>query len=61
MLDQRFEKAAACGLVMLIAVLLASQTATAQNLYIANARVLDVGAHEPDVLRQMRLFLSRLR
>lgn len=43
MLAQTFRKAAACGL-MQMAVVLVSQTATAQNLYIANARVLDVGA-----------------
>jgi adenine deaminase len=44
LLSQRFEKAAAYGLVMLIVLLLVSLTATAQNLYITNARVLDVGA-----------------
>lgn len=43
MLGQKFE-AATWGLVMLIAVVGVGQTVTAQNLYIADARVLDVGA-----------------
>ena len=44
MSGQRCETAATWGLVMLIAVVGVGQTVTAQNLYIADARVLDVGA-----------------
>ena len=43
-MGQRFETAAACGYVMLIAVAGVGQTAAAQSLYITDARVLDVGA-----------------
>jgi imidazolonepropionase-like amidohydrolase len=44
MLSQRFDIHVACGLVMLVAAVGVSQTAAAQDLYISNARVLDVGA-----------------